>query len=106
MNTDICKSLYSSRIYCFSERQPYTHKNFFCYGYQVAVVTLFWVQERKLDERYSARVCEMKSLTCSLLPPLNQIDCARKMTFSLKLSFLISIFLNLPFVSQPKIQGR
>ena len=39
--------------------------------YQVAVVTLFWAQKRKLDTKYSTRVCEIKSLTCSLLPPLN-----------------------------------
>ena len=68
MNTDICKLLYSSRIYCFSENQLCTHKN---PCNEVAVVTLFWAQNRKLDAKYSARVCEMKSLTCSLFPPLN-----------------------------------
>ena len=69
MNTDICKLLYPSRIYCFSERQLYTQKNISCY--QVAMATLFWAQERKLDAKYSNGVCEMKSLTRSLLPPLN-----------------------------------
>ena len=148
MNTDKCKLLYPSRIYCFSERQqtylelhkfdvkpilwslyqpwplfqtefiPKTkvviaqdkvrfnieniyskfwllcqmhadrtstfasvskwnsgkvncvhRKSISCY--QVAVVTSFWAQERKLNAKCSTRVCEMKSLTCSLLPPLN-----------------------------------
>ena len=27
MNTDFCKLLYPSRIYCFSERRLYTQKN-------------------------------------------------------------------------------
>ena len=28
MNLDMCKLLYPSRIYCFSERQMYTQKNY------------------------------------------------------------------------------
>ena len=68
MNADICKLLYPSRIYCVPERQLYT-RVISCY--QVAVVTLFWTQKRKLDVKYSARVCEVKSLKCGLLPPLN-----------------------------------
>ena len=28
MNADICKLLYPNRIYCFSERQLYTQKNY------------------------------------------------------------------------------
>ena len=39
MNTDICKLLYPSRIYCFSERQLYTQENYFllsgCRGHVV-----------------------------------------------------------------------
>ena len=55
MHTDIFKLLYSSRIYCFPERQLYTQKKI---SY---VVTLFWAQKRKLGAKYSTRVCEMKS---------------------------------------------
>ena len=69
MNTDICKLLYPSRIYCFSERQLYTKGNYFllsgCRGHVVLGT------KKKLDAKYSTRVREMKSLTCCLLPPLN-----------------------------------
>ena len=80
MNTDICKLLYPSRIYCFSERQLYC--------YQVAVYGHVFPVTKKLDVKYSTGVFEIKSLTCSLLPPLNFIDCVRTMMFSLKLSLL------------------
>ena len=53
MNTDICKLLYPSRIYCFRTPIVYTEK-LSCY--QVAVVTLFWPQKRKLDAKYSTIV--------------------------------------------------
>ena len=46
MKIGTCKLLHPSRIYCFSERKLYTQKNISCY--QVAVVTLFWAQKRKL----------------------------------------------------------
>ena len=36
--------------------------------YQVAVVTLFLAEKRKLEAKYSTRVFEIKSLTCSLMP--------------------------------------
>ena len=39
MNTDICKLLYPSRIYCFSEHKLYREKNYFllsdCRGHVV-----------------------------------------------------------------------
>ena len=58
MNTDKCKLLYPSRIYRFSGRQlVYTDK------VVITLVTMFWAQKRKLDAKYSARVCEMKSMT-------------------------------------------
>ena len=69
MNTDICKLLYPSRIYCFLERRLYTQK--ISLADQVSVVMLFWAQKRIFDAKYSTRVCEMKSLTYSLLPIMN-----------------------------------
>ena len=79
-------------------------KNISCY--QVAMVTLFWAQRIKLDAKYSTRVCKMKSLPRSLLPPLNYNGLCQDNDVSLKLSFLISIFLNLPFLVQRKIEGK
>ena len=68
MNTDICKLLYPSRIYCFSKRQLYTQEKYLllsgCRGHLV-------LDAKKSDAKSSTRVCEMKSLTCSLLTPLN-----------------------------------
>ena len=50
---------------CMHRQNPY-HT---CY--QVVMVTLFWAQKRKLDAECSIRVCEMKSMTCSVMLPLN-----------------------------------
>ena len=58
MNTDMCKLLYPSRIYCFSECQVYTQKKTIS-CYQVA---LFWAQTRKLDAKYSTKVCQKNSV--------------------------------------------
>ena len=106
MNTDTRKLLYPSRILLFFRTTTvYTEKNISYY--QVAVVTLFWAQKRKLDTKYSTGVCEMKTLTCSLLPPLNQnrlcqdIDVYTQ-TFILDFKFL----LNLPLLWQRTLGGR
>ena len=59
MNTDMCKLLYPSRIYCFSERQLYTQKKYLllsgCRGHVVLGA------KRKLDAEYSAIVPQLKS---------------------------------------------
>ena len=86
----ICKLLYPNKIYFFSERELYTQKKNLllsgCRGHAVLST------KRKLDAKYSIRVFEMKSLTCSLLRPLNQnrlcqdIDVSTQ-TFILDLNF-------------------
>ena len=65
-------------------------KNIF--RYQVAVVMLFWAQQRKLYAKYSTEVCEMKSRLVVCCHPQIKIGCVRTIKFSLKLSFLISHF--------------
>ena len=73
MNTDICK-LYSSGIYWFSERKLYTqtepssHLLSGCHSH----VVLGTKDKIRYDAKYSSRVCEMKSMTCSVMPVLKE----------------------------------
>ena len=66
--------------------------------YQVAVVTLFWAEKRKLTEKYSPRVCEIKRQTCCLIPSLNQNRLCQHgdvftQNFILELKFLLTLLL-------------
>ena len=71
------------------------------------MVMLFWAQKRKLGPRYSSRACEMKSLTSSLLPPLNQNRlCHDIHVFTQTFIFDFNFLLNLPFQLKQKIKGR
>ena len=85
MNIDICKLLSPSKITVFQNVNCIQRKNLLLSGCRGNVVL---GTKRKLGAKYPTGACEMKSLTCSLLPPL----CQDNDVFLLKLSFLTSNF--------------
>ena len=75
--------MYVSTIgYCFTKCQLYIETSPYHTCYQAAMVALFWAQKRKLDAKYFTKVFEIKSLTCSLMPPLIKTDCVSPDVFS------------------------
>ena len=66
MNTDICKLLYSSTIYCFQNARCIHRQSPYHTCYQVAMVTLFGTKKRKLNVKYTTTVFEIKVRDYSL----------------------------------------